>query len=96
MSGLRAACVRPTSDDELIKKPTHGLSNCENGGMNNRNQNITETRDWAKMIVALTLGIAVIILAIRGELGGAALMAGLAGIRQRQQLARDAQNIARL
>lgn len=49
--------------------------------MNKRIQNITETRDWAKIVFALTFGVAVIILAAKGELNDAALLAAIAGLR---------------
>lgn len=43
---------------------------------------ITETRDWAKVVLAASIGVSFIILAWRGDITGAVLLSALGWLRQ--------------
>ncbi len=43
---------------------------------------ITETRDWAKVVLAAGIGISFVILALHGDITGAVLLSALGWLRQ--------------
>lgn len=43
---------------------------------------ITETRDWAKVVLAAGIGVSFVILALQGDITGAVLLSALGWLRQ--------------
>jgi hypothetical protein len=52
--------------------------------MSRRNPNhiITETRDWAKVVLAAGVGVSLVVLSFQGDLSAAVLLSALGWLRQ--------------